>query len=408
MAQLDEAILLDQAAGEIYNPPDDIDAEIEALTREADDSQAVSDGLLCSIEHAKAGRYLEMDIPPRLYVIDGLLPEPVAASIVSPGGVGKSFLLLQAAASVASGVPFFGHDIRESGGVLMLTAEDDRNELARRLSAVQTMMRLNLGMTEDQEQALHYNLHMVSRLGMDSRLTRKDAGRVEWEMDKINRIIKTAQAIDNLRLIILDPVSRFRSGDENDNDESTRFAEVLEFIRNQSGITVLTAHHSRKGSTGDSQDDIRGGSAFVDALRFAATLYSPNADAAKKLGIDPEEAYQWVRYKKVKSNYPVKTEEMWFKRGQDGVLMLTTPPSSPPNKAEAKGEERYQAALPKILEMVRKADAKGEPMTARQFRPHGGAEGVFGMGVQSLIACVSRAIEEGKIQRSDDAKLRLY
>lgn len=400
-------------AGQTAPIPDSLatdasELELDELAREVDDNHAIESGLLCSLDFVKASALLATEPPPRRYVVDGMLPEPITAGLIAPGGTGKSFKTMQLAACVASGVPHLGHTISNPGGVLMLAAEDDRDELARRLSAIRDMMHLNLNMDSEQEAALHHNLHVVSRVGMENRITVRDGTRIYWDEQRISRIVKTAQAIDNLRLVVLDPVARFRSGDENSNEDATKFVEALEIIRKETGVTVLCVHHSRKGSTGDSQDDIRGGSAFVDALRFAATLYSPKPDVAEKLGIDPDEAHQWVRYKKVMSNYPVDSEELWMRRGKGGALFLQATPTPAPGKAEAKGEERYQAALPKIKEMVRKADAKGEPMTARQFRAHGGQEGVFAMGIQSLNACVSRAIEEGEIHRDDAGKLRLY
>lgn len=374
----------------------------------ADGAEPKAPALLFDLEAVKVARYLETEVPPRRYVVDGLVPEPVAAAIVAPGGTGKSYFIMQLACCVAAGLRFFGNEVSNPGAVLMLAAEDDRDELARRVKSITSIMRLNHDMTAEQERALGERFYAASRLGVDNRITHKVEGVIQWNWPLITQIIETARAIPDLRLIILDPVSRFRSGDENANEDATKFVEALEIIRQQTGVTVLTAHHSRKGSTGESQDDIRGASAFVDALRFAATLYTPPADVAQKMGIDPEEARSWVRFSVVKSNYQTDVDQMWFKRGQGGVLMLTTPPSAPPSKAEAKGEERYQAALPKIREMVRKADSRGDPMTARQFRDHGGAEGVFGMGIQSLNACVSRAIEEGEIHRGEDSKLRLY
>lgn len=365
-------------------------------------------GIVEDVAQFKAIDLLSNTPPPRRYVVNGFLPEPIAAAIVAPGSTGKSFFLMQLAASVASGVPFFGLDIPTTGGVLMLAAEDDQDELSRRLHAIKERLSLNQNLTNEQEVLLGNNFYPVSRLANDNRLTKKENGSVDWNAALINAITKTAKDIENLRLIILDPVARFRAGDENSNEDATKFVEALEMIRKATGVTVLCAHHSRKGGAGDSADDIRGASAFVDALRFAATLYSPSVDDAKKLGIDEEERRSWVRMMVVKSNYKTEVDQQWFRRGEGGVLCLTVPPSAPPSKGEAKGAERYLAALPKIKDMVKKADEKGDPMTERQFRNHGGIEGVFGIGIGSLKACVSRAIEEKEIYKGDDGKLRLY
>jgi hypothetical protein len=365
-------------------------------------------GLVYDISKYRAINLLHNTPPPRRYVIDGFLPEPITAAIVAPGSTGKSFYLMPIAACVASGLPFFGCNISQAGGVLMLAAEDDQDELSRRLHAIRDRLKFNSDLTDDQEKLLGENFYPVTRLADDNRITVKLNGTVDWNSTLINSITSTAKDIPDLRLIILDPVARFRAGDENANEDATKFVEALEKIRKETGVTVLCAHHSRKGGTGESAEDIRGASAFVDALRFAATLYCPSVDDAKKLGIAEDERRSWVRMMVVKSNYKTDVDVQWYRRAEGGVLALTAEPAGRPTKTVDKAEERYFAALPKIKELIKQADEKGDPTTERKFRDHGGVEGVFRMGVGSVTACVSRALLEGKIHKGDDGKLRLY
>jgi RecA-family ATPase len=363
---------------------------------------------LFDVEEAKASRLLLTEPPPRRFVVEGLVPEPVAAAIVAPGGTGKSFWIMQLGACVASGVSFHGHSIPEPGGVLILAAEDDIDELSRRLHAINRNLRLNHDMTEHQGEMLGENLFMASRLGVENRITQKLNGSITWNWPLIRQIIETACRIPQLRLIILDPVSRFRAGDENASEDATKFVEALEIIRKETGVTVLCAHHSRKGATGDSQDDIRGSSAFVDAIRFAATLYSPSADAAKKLGIDESEARDWVRFSIVKSNYQTNVEQLWFRRGQGGVLTLATAPTAPSKKVEQRSDERYESFLVSAKELIRKRNAEGEPLTARKLREFGGTAGLFKMGELTLRGCINKAIRDKEIIKGEDGYLKLY
>ncbi|HET8903657.1 MAG TPA: helicase RepA family protein [Saccharospirillum sp.] len=359
-------------------------------------------------EQVKARGLLSVEPPPRRYLVEGLMPEPVAAAIVAPGGTGKSFWIMQLGACVASGVSFHGHPIPEPGGVLILAAEDDTDELSRRLHAINKNLLLNHDMTKHQAELLGENLHLASRLGLENRITHKLNSSIEWNWPLIRQIIETAVRIPQLRLIILDPVSRFRAGDENASEDATKFVEALEIIRKETGVTVLCAHHSRKGSTGESQDDIRGSSAFVDAIRFAATLYTPNAEAAKKLGIDESEARDWVRFSIVKSNYQTNIEKLWYRRGQGGVLTLTTAPTAPSKKVEQRSDERYEAFLVSAKELIRKRNAAGEPLTARQLRAFGGTAGLFKMGEVTLRGCINKALHDNEIIKSEDGFLKLY
>ncbi|WP_299314782.1 helicase RepA family protein [uncultured Halomonas sp.] len=336
-------------------------------------------------------------------MIDGLIPEPVAAAIVAPGSTGKSFWLMQLAACVASGTPFMGQSVPRPGGVLMLGAEDDRDEMARRLQSIVKEYEWD-GCRLDPE-ALGENFSPISVLGQDNRLTYHDGRDIVRDARRVNEVIATANSIPNLRLIIIDPVSRFRSGDENANEAATRFVEVLEQIRQETGVTVLCAHHSRKGSTGDGADDIRGASAFVDALRFAGTLSKPAKGSC-------EEADKLVRFTVVKSNYRTDVSEYWMRRGVGGVLKPTEKPKKSSSQARAdardKGDERYQEALPILLKLVKDKAEAGTPLTRNALRQYSGQAGIFRMGDQNLRGVVSRAIEERDITLHDDGTLHLW
>jgi hypothetical protein len=328
-----------------------------------------------------------------------MIPEPVAAAIVAPGSTGKSFWLIQLAACVATGAPFFGHAIPTPGGVLMLGAEDDQEEFARRLHAIANAY----GWAEwrDEHGLLGQNFYAVSRLGMDNRLTEKAEGNITQRAQWIQVIIDAALEIENLRLIILDPVSRFRSGDENENEAATKFVEALETIRRATGVTVMCAHHSRKGSTGDTADDIRGASAFVDALRFAATLSVPSPDQAKKMALDDDERRKMVRFNVVKSNYRTEVDTFWMRRATGGVLAWIEPPEIV-QSADQRAEQRYQDALPLIIEKVRQGASRES-----HFRRYAGKEGIFRMGDQNLRGCVARAIREGSIRQDGEGNLSI-
>jgi putative DNA primase/helicase len=165
-------------------------------------------------------------------------------------------------------------------------------------------------------------------------------------------------------------------------------------------VTVICAHHSRKGSTGDTADDIRGASAFVDALRFAATLAVPSPDQAKKMALDDDERRKMVRFNVVKSNYRTEVDTFWMRRAAGGVLEWVEPPAIVSSVNE-RAEARYRKALPMIIEKV-----KSEQATTREsLKRYAGAEGIFGMGDKSLRACITRAIDEGHISQADDGTL---
>lgn len=348
------------------------------------------------IRQHQAANLLAVPPPVQRYVVQDLLPEPIAAAIVAPGGTGKSFWLMQLAAAVASGSPFMGCEIPKPGGVLMLAAEDDRAEIARRLhSIVSTSLQPFEG--DQARVAIGRNFYPVSRLADDNRITIKGAdGSITTNAPLVDEIITAAKQVPDLRLIILDPVSRFRAGEENASEDNTRFVEALERIRKETGVTVLVAHHSRKGSDGETQDSIRGSSAFVDALRWAATLTVP----AKLHHLPESERKKLVRFTLVKSNYRVTLSEKWFKRGEGGALEITSEPKK--LSTEAVDRQRYAEALPLLKETIAELAAKGKKVSKRYIADtYGGLEGRFEAGEKKVRGFIERALLDGQLLQDE-------
>lgn len=336
----------------------------------------------------------------REYIITPLLPRGVTGALVAPGGTGKSFMLMQLAAAVASGSPLLGYEVPEPAGVLMLAAEDDREEIHRRMAAI-------VGSFHDREPEPHEmemlkelaaNLYIQPRVGEENRLTMRGPDGNVILSPLVDRIIATARQIENLKLIILDPVSRFRSGDENSSEDATRLVEACERIRKATNATVLLAHHTRKGASG-LQDDIRGASAFVDGLRWAATLHRLNADDAKEYGMDREEAAKYLRFQLVKANYVAPQDPVFLERGEGGKLIKTEAPTpARENKQQERAEDRYRYVLARMKGLVQEKSEKGDPLTKRAVRNYAGTEGIFGVSDRPLRSILERAILEGEIK----------
>ncbi|WP_075882052.1 AAA family ATPase [Vreelandella massiliensis] len=361
------------------------------------------DDILAFLEQSKAKHLLAKEPPPQRYVVDGLIPEPVAAAIVAPGSTGKSYWLMQLAASVTTGMPFMGRKIERPGSVLMFGAEDSKDEMSRRLHSIVNESEWD-GCRLDSK-TLGERYYPVSVLGKDNRLTIHDGRDIVRHEERISRLIRMAKAIPDLRMIIIDPVSRFRSGDENDNEAATRFVEVLEQIREETGVTVLCAHHSRKGSTGEDVNDIRGASAFVDALRFAATLAKPQPGK----GINEDDLKNLVRFSVVKSNYRTDVDEQWMRRSVGGVLKPIETPKRESVAVQQRSEDRYQEVLPRLKELIGRKAESGDPLTRSKLRRlYGGKENDFGVGKDLLEKMANQALEERALKLHEDGTLHLW
>jgi RecA-family ATPase len=64
-----------------------------------------------------------------------MIPDRTVTIVTGDGGDGKTTLLLQLAAAIASARPWLGHN-PDPGRVLVVTAEDDEEEIHRRVAAI--------------------------------------------------------------------------------------------------------------------------------------------------------------------------------------------------------------------------------------------------------------------------------
>lgn len=111
---------------------------------------------------------------------------------------------------------------------------------------------------------------MAPRVGANNSLIAEQDRRIV-RTGRAERIAALVDRLPDVRLIILDPVSRFRDGNENDNQTATRLVEVLESLREMTDATVLAPHHVAKAGAADgelTQDMLRGASALVDGFRW--------------------------------------------------------------------------------------------------------------------------------------------
>lgn len=126
---------------------------------------------LFDLKEARLDRFLNCDPPPRRWLLVDCLPLGKVGLLVAPGGTGKSQLALQLAIAVATGGSLADWwQVGEKGRVLALFAEEDEEELHRRV-----WTKLRDGMTPEQEADLRRNLFMRSMTGSDNLMTKADS-----------------------------------------------------------------------------------------------------------------------------------------------------------------------------------------------------------------------------------------
>lgn len=341
---------------------------------------------LFPLAEAKVGKFLKEPPPPQKWILQQCLPLGKTVLLLGQGGVGKSKLTMQLQISLALDVPFCGHwAIGESGATLGLYSEDEESELHRRFQ------RITEGLSPKHKKLIEERVLMRSMVGMSNQLTYKDGSEVSLT-DYVDRLIALAKQIQNLKLIIIDPASRFRGGDENNSTDTTRFVEACEVIAQATSTTVMILHHVNKGSmtaSESSQSASRGSSALVDGVRWVMNLSPMSKDEAKAFGILDKLRRFYVRTTVTKNNYaPPQDGDVWLKLSETGVLEhveLTT-------TADTKNEGK----IAKIVQKVADNAANGIEHSKSGFaKEYSGAEGIFEIGDQGLRGLIEQAIEKG-------------
>ncbi|ROO25517.1 AAA family ATPase [Salinisphaera orenii] len=361
---------------------------------------------LCDPCSIGIGRMLDEDPPDRRWLVDEFLPLGIVGVLAATGGTGKSFLTLQASTSIAAGIPFMGMPVVEPGGVLMLCAEDDRDELHRRFKAVIEHMRADNDLDEDHIDLLRERLFIEPRVGLDNRVTREQEREIVPTM-LIDRIASLVGQLPPINLIVLDPISRFRGGDENDNAAATRFIEQIERLRNMTGATILLPHHvaknSFRASDGLNQDAMRGASALADAGRWAAGMATLRADEAGKFNVEPEEAHKFVWMESLKHSYGERWPGQWLKRSHGGVLAPTDLERKRDSDKRQKAESDYREIVARVCGLIREEG----PLSLHSLEnDYSGTSGLLGAGHKKVRGVIHRAVKDGDLRTQPKPKGR--
>ena len=218
----------------------------------------------------------------------GVLPLGKVGMFAAAGGVGKTMALTQLALAVASGRAWLNtYTTPNPGAVLLALAEEDAEEMQRRLFNAARMMELTA-----EETALAARRVVVLPLaGQRVALVQGEGGEVKdtLYLEEMRTRLATMRDPAGLpvewRLIILDPLSRWAGADtEKDNAAATRFVEAAETIalKAPGGPTVLVAHHTSKASRVDGADGNatapRGVTGLVDGVRWVAEMDDARAE----------------------------------------------------------------------------------------------------------------------------------
>lgn len=208
-----------------------------------------------------AATLLQKPPPPRQWLVPDLIPLRATTLFSAHGGDGKSLLALQLAVAVATGGRWLGQEVAK-GRVGVLTCEDDTDEVHTRLWDI-------VGAEGLSHQDLA-DIDIWDRVGADSFITKVSRYESAPEVTDFAGNLTNWVIDGEIRLLILDSMYNFISGNQNDWSVAQFFMSTLNGLARDANCAIFVLWHpSQSGrSTGDGSS---GANAFHNACR--ARLY---------------------------------------------------------------------------------------------------------------------------------------
>jgi len=187
------------------------------------------------------------------WLVEGRLESGTLSMIYGEPASGKSFLALDLAASVATGRAWNGFNVSQGGAIIF--AGEGKSGLTRRARAWSISKSLPL-----QNQPLYLSSGPID-------LSEKSS------LELIQQeILEIAERVD-LKLAVIDTLSRHFGGDENSATDMASFVRTLDTLRQQNEMAIILVHHSGK----DSARGARGSSALRAAVDMEMVLKKKNS-----------------------------------------------------------------------------------------------------------------------------------
>jgi hypothetical protein len=243
--------------------------------------------------------------PPRHWLLANQFCRKFLSGLLAPGATGKTALRTLQALSLAIGRDVCGQHVFKRCRVLMVSLEDDQDEMKRRVAAA----------------CIHHGVDRADLKGWLFLAAPKGFKLAEVnnkgarQIGILEKMLRKTIEVRKPDLVMLDPFIKLHALEENDNGAMDFVCDLLVQLAIEYDIAVDAPHHTKKGQlvAGDA-DAGRGASAARDAGRLIYTLTRMSEDEAKTFGLKPEDRPRYVRLDSGKVNTaPASGEATWFK-----------------------------------------------------------------------------------------------
>lgn len=241
------------------------------------------------------------------------LARTAVGSLVSPGGTGKSMLILQTCVDLALGNPSCLNPKAQARKVAYISVEDQADMVGNRLKDALEQFEF----TPKNQTLVRENLRCTGT----NNLLIGVKGEVYPEL--------VIERIGNFKpdLLVLDTVSRLHRLDENSSGDMAMLLGAFEDIGRELDCAVLILHHTSKGAmyakaqgTDVGSAASRGSSVLVDNARSVWSMNTMSKKEAEEADIDPDTRREFVQLTQDKCNIDRWMDAQWFKRAENGLL----------------------------------------------------------------------------------------
>jgi RecA-family ATPase len=308
-------------------------------------------------------------VPARQWLVLDLVPCRTVTMLGGDGGTGKSLLALQLAVAAAAGRQWIGQETAQ-GRALFISAEDDDDELHRRLADILDANGLEFGDLD--------NLTLRSLAGEDALMAALDAKTNALVTTDLYAEIDDQLAAERPAVLFLDTLADLHCGNENNRAHARQFIGMLRrlAIRHDCAV-ILLAHPSLTGMNNGS--GLSGSTAWNGSVRSRLYLERVASD-----GYEPNPDARVLTTKK--ANYSRTGTEIAL-TWQAGVFVPDAPETGVDRMAAtAKAERVFLKLLAALTEQGRYVSASPGPTYApSQFANHPEAEGCAKRALKSAM-----------------------
>jgi hypothetical protein len=240
----------------------------------------------------------ESSIPARAWIYAMHYIAGFVCATVAPGGFGKTTLALNEALNMAV----------QGYRVWYVSGEDDMEELDRRIAA-------------------HCKRHSLKRSDFGNRFFVDDKNSFPLKIAKANgkgvptfdearlKEFEHRIEIDEIDVIILDPLVSFHLLSENDTSAMDAMVKRLSLICTHQHCAIELAHHVRKPDSKQAEItvyDARGAGAIINAVRDCRVVNVMSKEEAQQLKPPPEKPASYLRIDSGKRNMAPPEHARWM------------------------------------------------------------------------------------------------